>query len=194
MVHGEKEKMKEKFNLIDEQGNIIGEETREKIHRKGLLHREIHVWLFNKKGEILFQRRGPNKDTFPNLLDASSGGHVDLDESYESAATRELDEELGIQTSFDNLIFLGTRRSKSHDPITNNTNNSFKKIYAYQFEGGIGDLKPEKGELTSLEFWSIEKLKHLTEADKKRFIQGLLSEEYLSLFDKIKPIIGERKK
>ena len=54
MVCGEEERMTEKLNVIDEQGNIIGEETREGIHREGLLHREIHVWLFNKKGEDIF--------------------------------------------------------------------------------------------------------------------------------------------
>ena len=65
---------KEKLNIIDENDNIVGEDSRENIHKKGLLHREIWVWIYNDKLEILFQRRAPDKDTFPNKLDASVGG------------------------------------------------------------------------------------------------------------------------
>ncbi len=184
MVYGE-EGMTERLNIIDEQGNIIGEETRERIHREGFLHREIHIWLFNKKGEVLFQRRGHNKDTYPNLLDATAGGHVDIGEDYMSAAIRELKEELGIKANPHNLIFLGDYQSKTYDEVTKNTNNALKKIYAYQFEGDIKDLKLEKGEIVNLERWPIKKLSNLTEKERKEFIQTLLSEKYLFLFKKI---------
>ena len=67
-----------KLNIIDENGNITGEETRENIHKQGLLHREIHVWFYTPKGEILFQHRAKDKDTYPDLLDATVGGHVEI--------------------------------------------------------------------------------------------------------------------
>ena len=66
-----------KLNIVDENDQIIGEDTRENIHRKGLLHREIHVWFYTPKSEIVFQHRAKNKDTFPDLLDATVGGHVE---------------------------------------------------------------------------------------------------------------------
>ena len=47
----------ELLEIVDEQDNVVGIETREKIHQQGLLHREIHIWVTNEKGEILFQRR-----------------------------------------------------------------------------------------------------------------------------------------
>jgi len=40
----------EKLNIVDESDNIIGEDTRGHIHQKGLLHREIHVWIYNNEG------------------------------------------------------------------------------------------------------------------------------------------------
>jgi 16S rRNA (adenine1518-N6/adenine1519-N6)-dimethyltransferase len=61
------------LNVVDESGKILGEETRENIHRQGLLHKEIHVWLFTPNKEIVFQHRGKDKDTFPDLLDATVG-------------------------------------------------------------------------------------------------------------------------
>ncbi len=61
----------EKLNIVDENDNIIGEDTRKNIHKNGLLHREIWVWIYNKNLDVLFQKRSSNKDTFPNKLDAS---------------------------------------------------------------------------------------------------------------------------
>ena len=88
-----------KLNIIDENGNITGEETRENIHKQGLLHREIHVWFYTPKGEILFQHRAKDKDTYPDLLDATVGGHVEIGADYESAALQELEEETGISAT-----------------------------------------------------------------------------------------------
>lgn len=52
------------LNVVDERDNIIGEATHEEIHLKGLLHREIHVWLYNKNGEIFFQMREKTRILF----------------------------------------------------------------------------------------------------------------------------------
>lgn len=45
---------KEMLNIIDENGKIIGKDTRENIHQKGLLHREINVYFYTPNGEIIF--------------------------------------------------------------------------------------------------------------------------------------------
>ena len=79
-----------KLNIIDEDGKIIGEETRENIHNRGLLHREIHVWFYTAKDEIIFQHREKDKDTYPDLLDATVGGHVEIGSDYENTALQEL--------------------------------------------------------------------------------------------------------
>src|SRR3989344_4969317 len=106
-----------RLNFVDENNNIIGEETRENIHTQGLLHREVHVWLYTPKGEIIFQHRAKNKDTYPDLLDATVGGHVEIGSDYENAALQELKEETGIQTEKDKLLFIEMVRNKSHDDV-----------------------------------------------------------------------------
>ncbi|MCL4437679.1 NUDIX domain-containing protein [Patescibacteria group bacterium] len=80
-----------KLNIVDESGNIIGEETRCNIHKNGLLHKEIHVWFYTPKGEIIFQHRAKNKDVYPDLLDATVGGHVEIGDDYEHAALKEIE-------------------------------------------------------------------------------------------------------
>ncbi len=76
---------------VDEKDNVLGEVSREKAHKEGLLHRVAVIYLVNEKREILINERA--KD---GHLDHSSAGHVDIGESYLEAAKRELEEELGV--------------------------------------------------------------------------------------------------
>jgi 16S rRNA (adenine1518-N6/adenine1519-N6)-dimethyltransferase len=57
----------------------------------------VHVLVFNKRGEVLLQQRSALKDAHPGVWDSSVAGHLDAGESYEAAALRELDEEMGIR-------------------------------------------------------------------------------------------------
>ena len=181
-------KYQEKLSIVDKNDNVIGEDTRENIHKKGLLHREIRVWVYNNNLDILFQRRSSNKDTFPNKLDASVGGHVDLGLGYEETAIKELKEETGIDANKKDLIFLGKMRSKSYDPKTETTNKVIRAVFAYKFDGDIKDLKIEKGKATSLEFWPMERLFHLTEKEKLEFVPFSWKEKIFPFFREIKKL------
>ncbi|MFH1161992.1 MAG: NUDIX domain-containing protein [Candidatus Jorgensenbacteria bacterium] len=179
----------EKLNVVDENGNIIGEETRENIHRKGLLHREIHVWFYTPKGEIIFQHRGKDKDTYPDLLDATVGGHVEIGADYESAALQELEEETGIRAVKDNITFIQMMRSKGFDQVTSMTNNVIRAVYAYRYDGRIEDLKIEKDKAIRFDAWSLERLFNISERDRKRFIPTLLGDKMLEIFRKINQLL-----
>ncbi len=92
------------LEIVDENDNVIGTATRAEIHRKGLIHRAVHIFVFNSAGEIYVQRRSATKDKFPGVLDSSAAGHVDPGESYERAAVRELQEELGITAPVERVL------------------------------------------------------------------------------------------
>jgi isopentenyldiphosphate isomerase len=64
------------------------------------------VFVLNEKGEILLQRRSAHILS-PGLLDKSVGGHVDVGETNEMAAQREMKEELGIENVAFSLITSG---------------------------------------------------------------------------------------
>lgn len=178
-----------KLNIINEQGNIIGEDTRENIHSKGLLHCEIHVWFYTPKGEIIFQHRAKNKDTYPDLLDATVGGHVEIGDNYEDAALREIKEETGIQAEKNDIVFIQNIRSKSFDSVTGKINNVIRAVYAYCYNGKIEDLKVEIGKAIEFEVWPFDKFFNILEDDKKRFISILLKPEMLNIFRKIKDLL-----
>jgi len=177
-----------KLNIVDEQDKIISEETRENIHNHGLLHREIHVWFYTPKGEIIFQHRAKDKDTYPDLLDATVGGHVEIGDDYEHTALKEIEEETGVKAEKNNLAFIQMTKSKSYDQVTGMTNNVIRAVYAFRYDGKIENLKVEEGKAIGFEAWSFEKLFDISEADKKYFIRAILEKEILDIFGKIQKL------
>ncbi len=165
----------ELLDVVDENDQVVGRDTRENIHKLGLLHREIWVWIANDRGEIAFQRRSPDKDTFPNMLDASVGGHVDLGMDYAATACKELEEETGIKASKDELLFVGMMRKSGHDKVTGKTNNVIRAVYFYKLKERES-LVAEKGKATGFEYWAIDKLKNLSQEERAQFVPTALDE------------------
>lgn len=89
----------EVFDVVDEHDQVIGREYRREIHRRGLLHRAIHIFWLRADGQLCLQRRSFAKDNCPGLLSTSCAGHVDSGEDYLTAAVRELREELGVSVA-----------------------------------------------------------------------------------------------
>lgn len=143
-----KDNQEELFIVVDRDDNILEYRTRYDCHHdKSLTHRAIGVLIFNDKGELLLQKRSMHKDLNPGKYTISVGGHVTKGQTYEEAAMREMEEELGIQT-----------------PIT-----FAKKFYVENFQESEiavtftakhnGPFFPNKDEMDKVEFLSLEKIK-----------------------------------
>ena len=118
--------------MVDQWDKVIYFAPRREIHRKNLMHRSVHVFVFNSSGALFVQRRSPNKDTHPQKLDSSAAGHVDPGETYLQAASRELHEELGLscylkealrvapswETGYEHVVLYETSTDAS--PVINN--------------------------------------------------------------------------
>jgi 16S rRNA (adenine1518-N6/adenine1519-N6)-dimethyltransferase len=89
----------EVFDVVDEADEVTGQATRDEVHRQKLLHRAVHVFVVNRHGELLLQKRSRFKDMHPGVWDSSVAGHLDVGEDYAAAARRELEEEMGIVES-----------------------------------------------------------------------------------------------
>jgi isopentenyldiphosphate isomerase len=176
----------ERLEVVNEKGSIINKATRKEVHDKGLLHREVHVWLYNKRGEVVLQKRSKNQETFPGMWDASVGGHVDLGEKPLEAAIRELKEETGLLAGPGGLKLILKIHTRINDPKSSLINNALQYEYAYRFDGGEDELKIEKGKATELKFWPIKKILGLSEKERKNIAFFYLPKEYLKVFEKIK--------
>jgi len=64
---------------------VLRTEKRAVVHAENLLHRAVHILVFNKRNEVFLQKRSKLKDKHPGVWDSSAAGHLD-----------ELQEELGI--------------------------------------------------------------------------------------------------
>ena len=87
------------YNVVDENDRVIGTASRKQIHKRNLLHRSVHILVFNSRNELFLQKRALCKDENPGLWDTSSAGHVDAGESYDECAHRELWEELSLKAN-----------------------------------------------------------------------------------------------
>ena len=85
------------FDVVNESDEVTGRNTRREVHRLGLMHRAVHVLVFNARGEIFLQKRSMKKDNHPGEWDSSASGHLDSGEDYDACAVRELREEIGLR-------------------------------------------------------------------------------------------------
>jgi isopentenyldiphosphate isomerase len=86
----------ELVDVVDADDRVLRQATRAEMRRENLLHRAVYLLVFNGRGEILVHRRTTAKDVYPGFWDVTVGGVVDAGETYETAARRELAEEVGI--------------------------------------------------------------------------------------------------
>jgi isopentenyl-diphosphate delta-isomerase type 1 len=85
------------FDVVNERDEVIGHAPRSEVHARSLLHRAVHVLVFNARGEVFLQKRSMFKDRQPGVWDSSASGHVDNGEDYDACAVREVREELGVK-------------------------------------------------------------------------------------------------
>ncbi|WP_432119024.1 NUDIX domain-containing protein [Streptomyces sp. bgisy032] len=84
------------LDIVDDNDRVIGQSPRGEVYARGLRHRCVFVEARDAEGRIFVHRRTPGKLVFPSLYDMFVGGVVGAGESYDAAALREAEEELGV--------------------------------------------------------------------------------------------------
>jgi len=126
----------EMLDVVNDDDEIIGVERRGDIHAQGLMHRAVHILLFNSRGELFLQKRSLSKDEQPGKWDSSAAGHVDSGEQYLDCARREIGEELGIVAEQPLQLLFKL-------PASAITGNEHCMVYRYCFDGPMV-LQPEE--------------------------------------------------
>lgn len=157
------------LEIVDSHDKVIGRTTRGEIHRKGLMHRAVHILVFNSDGEIYVQRRSGTKDRHPLKLDSSAAGHVDPGESYEQTAVRELEEELGIASQVEQVLRVAACEQ---------TDNEHVMLFKVETDS---EPAPNPDEVQWGGFMSPEELSELMEENPEDFVPAfiLLWNEFL---------------
>jgi 16S rRNA (adenine1518-N6/adenine1519-N6)-dimethyltransferase len=104
------------FDVVDHEDRVLYQAPRSVVHAKKLLHRAVHIFVFNSKGELLVHRRSATKDESPLICTSSASGHLSAGEDYATAAVRELEEELGLRAPVEYLgIFPANGAATSYE-------------------------------------------------------------------------------
>ncbi len=130
--------------VSDNDEMVLGPVKRMLVHgNPALIHRAVHVLVISRHGQLLLQKRSLSKDVQPGKWDTSVGGHVGWGQSYEEAAHREAEEELGLILS--ELHFLYNSR------IRNSTESENIRTY-WVHQDGPFIAQPE--EIDEVRWWS----------------------------------------
>lgn len=146
----------------------------------------IIILLINSKGEILLQKRSPNKEKNPNLWDLSCAGHLNSRDSSISGAMRELEEELGIKSNEQNMKLIYTIR-KSYMPKEGFIENEIQDVYLYRADVDINNIKMQKEEVLEVKFIPFEIYAKEILSNNKEFVNR--GNEFREIIEIIKRIL-----
>ena len=89
----------ERVEVVDEHDHVVEVVTRQRMRATNLRHRAVYILVTDSADRLLIHRRSDTKDVWPGRWDVAAGGVVWVGEPYDSAALRELVEELGIDAA-----------------------------------------------------------------------------------------------
>lgn len=103
-IHRSSLPMEDYVVLVNQHDEEIGVMDKYQAHREGQLHRAFSVCVFNRKGELLLQRRHPEKYHSGGLWSNTCCSHPRPGEAVADAAQRRLQEEMGFQCAVEHLF------------------------------------------------------------------------------------------
>lgn len=171
----------ELIEIVDKYGNKTGEILDKEIaHDRNLLHNEVAVFIVNKNGDVLLQKRSANKRFHPGKW-ALCAGHVDAYESLESAAIREVKEEVGLEIKKSELIpFFGSE-------ITLDNTNSHITYFYYTFsEKQSCEFNVQIEELSEVKWF---KIKDVIEMINSKNTLIVFNKKRLAVFEQLSEIV-----
>jgi len=140
---------------VDKKDEEIGREDKLKVHQEGKLHRAFSVFIFNKKSELLLQKRAGVKYHSGSLWSNACCSHPRPGFDIREEAKKRLKEEMGIKTTLKE-VFSFIYKAKVGDLIEH----EFDYVFVGKFDG---EPKPNENE--------VEDWKWIDKKDLKRNIK-----------------------
>ena len=133
--------------VVDDENRPVAGLPRHRVRSENLFHRATYIFVFNRRGRVLVQRRTAIKDIYPGYYDLAAGGVVAAGESYEECAEREAEEELGIRGA--------TLDPKFDFYYEDERNRCFGRVFTCVHDGPF-TLQPE--EVESVAFHAVDEI------------------------------------
>lgn len=173
--------MIEYLDIVGKNGNPTGETaSRDEVHTKGLLHRQVHAWILNSDNEVLLQKRSPDKKLNPNQWSSSIGGHIPAGRTPDETVKIEGGEELGIDFHQEKLkpAFSYSCTIKFENGLIENGINI---VYFIKRDILVEKIKIQKSEVADVKWMDLKAYKH--EIDSQNPSYRAYPEEFPKLFE-----------
>lgn len=147
----------EPVDILDEKGQPTGQVLmKSEVHAKSLWHPVTHLWIYNSKNQLLFQKRAPQKLVWPGKWDVSIGGHMAAGETPEQAVIKEAGEELSLKLQAGQAEFLKTIRLE--EPMDGWVNRIFIHVFLLLADLDTKTLKLEEEEVSEARWFSVPEI------------------------------------
>lgn len=134
--------------IYDDMFNLIGAEKWSVVHKEGLFHQVVHLWMYGDEADgrwMYFVQRSKDQDVFPGLYDIPVSSHIDPDETFSETLISLTKERLGLKLTKDMLTHVGNIRQKVD--IDGFHDNAFCQIYVKKIIPPIPDFEVHDVEL-----------------------------------------------
>lgn len=133
--------------------DLYGQKTGKVVSRQepllpGEYCRTVCVCVFNSRGEMLLQKRTPDKALWANLWDITAAGGVMAGENGQQAAERELREEMGLEICFEGV------RPK----LTTYFRDGFSDVFTVVRDVELSQLTLQKEEVADARWASLDEI------------------------------------
>ena len=142
----------EKLDVYDEYMNKIGTESRGVVHERGLWHKTVHCWMYDDNGNVFFQERADSRKLY-----TTASGHVSAGETVRDAFTREIMEEIGVDTDTSNAIAIQIVFWRQDKDEKNWHDRAFAHVYINKLPIGFTDFHISSDEVSAVVRINAEK-------------------------------------
>ena len=144
--------MNDQVILVSETDEPIGVMGKLEAHQQPILHRAFSVFIFNRNGEMLLQKRAEHKYHSAGLWTNACCSHPGPGEETIVSAARRLEEEMGFSTPLEKIFHFTYRASFENG------------LHEYEFDHVFtgeynGEVYPNPNEVSGAFFMDMNALK-----------------------------------
>jgi len=157
--------------------------AREIIHRKGYLHRTVHIWIVNSRQEVLLQKRGNDVEVSKALWGCACTGHITTGKSSLETAVDEVYQELGVNiwpiAQAGKLLKIGEFRHNFDDEAITFHDNEINDVYLLEVDKTIDEYTIEDGIVEEIKFMNYKEFENDYKTNPQHYVTSHKEEHNL---------------
>ncbi len=142
----------EQVVLVDEQNRVLGAAEKLAAHVAGTLHRAFSIFVFNREGRLLLQRRAQTKYHSGGLWSNTCCGHPRPGEATAEAAHRRLREEMNFDCELRAAFEFLYRAEFANELIEH----EYDCVFVGEFDGAF---VPDESEVADWKWIALDELR-----------------------------------